>query len=254
MALNRPTTCSSIENQDPYYDCGNGVDGDLATRWSSQFSDPQWIYVDLGARQYIRRVILHWEAAHGRAYRLQVSDDAVQWTDVYSTTDGDGEVDNLNVSHKGRYVRVYGVQRNGPWGYSLWEFEVYAGDSAVTVSKRAAPNPVQPGAQLTYTIRVTNTGVVPLTAAITDTLPLYITPGETSGGTLIQPGGTVAWTPVHIAPDGVWTETVVVTAEMGFVGTLTNTVKVTSEEGATAIATETSLVGNYIYLPLVPRD
>jgi beta-glucosidase len=123
-ALNRPVTCSSIEG--PNYVCSNAVDGDLTTRWSSRFSDPQWIYVDLGARKNIGRAILRWEAAYGKAYQIQVSDDAVNWTDIYSTTVGNGEVDNLDLSGTGRYVRVYGGQRDTEWGYSLWEFEVYS--------------------------------------------------------------------------------------------------------------------------------
>ncbi len=129
VALNRPVTCSSIE--DPNYICSNAVDGDLTTRWSSQFSDPQWIYVDLGARQRIERVILRWEVAYGEAYRIQISDDAVSWTDVYSTTAGDGEVDNLDVSGTGRFVRMNGTQRGTGWGHSLWEFEVNASPASI---------------------------------------------------------------------------------------------------------------------------
>lgn len=123
VALNRPAFCSSIE--DPRYLCWNAVDGDQATRWSSQFSDPQWIYVDLGAPTSIERVILRWETAYGQAYQVQTSYDTITWTDIYSTTAGDGEVDNLAVSGAGRYVRMYGTQRAANWGYSLWEFEVY---------------------------------------------------------------------------------------------------------------------------------
>jgi len=123
MALKRPVTCSSIES--PSYICSNAVDGHLTTRWSSQFSDPQWIYVDLDVRRNIERVVLHWETAYGKAYQIQISDDAINWTDIYSTTVGDGEVDNLDVSGTGRYVRMYGTQRSTDWGYSLWEFEVY---------------------------------------------------------------------------------------------------------------------------------
>jgi hypothetical protein len=113
------------------YVCGNAVDGNLTTRWSSQFSDPQWICVDLGAWQYIERVILRWETAYGKAYRLQTSDDSFNWTDIYSTTSGDGEVDNLDVSGAGRNARVYATQRGTGWGYSLWELEVYARPNSI---------------------------------------------------------------------------------------------------------------------------
>ncbi|MFN2182574.1 MAG: glycoside hydrolase family 3 C-terminal domain-containing protein, partial [Anaerolineae bacterium] len=123
-ALGRPAGCSSIEGWE--YVCSQAVDGDLATRWSSQFSDPQWIYVDLGSRMKIERVILHWETAFGRAYQLQTSGDAIHWTNIYSTTASDGEVDNLEVSGTGRYVRLHATQRGTVYGYSLWEFQVYA--------------------------------------------------------------------------------------------------------------------------------
>ena len=123
MARNRPAFCSSIE--DSRYLCRYAVDEDLATRWSSQFSDPQWIYVDLGAPTRIERVILRWETAYGQAYRIQTSNDAITWTDIYSTSAGDGGVDDLVVSGLGRYVRMYGTQRATGWGYSLWELEVY---------------------------------------------------------------------------------------------------------------------------------
>ena len=123
VALNRPVICSSIEG--PNLACRNAVDGDLSTRWSSEFSDPQSIYVDLGAPKRIERVILRWEAAYAQAYQIQTSDNASTWTELYSTTAGDGEVDNLAVSGAGRYVRVVGTQRAANWGYSLWAFEVY---------------------------------------------------------------------------------------------------------------------------------
>ena len=45
---------------------GGGLD-DPGTRWSSLFSDPQWIRVDLGASVTVCGVTLTWEAAYARA-------------------------------------------------------------------------------------------------------------------------------------------------------------------------------------------
>ena len=137
LASNRTVTCSSIENPD--YSCSNAVDGDIETRWSSQFSDPQWISVDLGARKHVKRVILHWEAAHGEAYSIQLSDDAVHWTDLYNTSTSDGDVDNVTVSGTGRYVRVHATMRAAEWGYSLWELEVYGGEPGIAEAGPYAP-------------------------------------------------------------------------------------------------------------------
>ena len=68
----------------------NAVDGNTGTRWSSAFSDPQWLQVDLGATHTVSRVVLNWEAAYARAFQIQTSTDGNTWTNVYSTTTGDG--------------------------------------------------------------------------------------------------------------------------------------------------------------------
>ena len=102
------------------------MDGNLSTRWSSEFSDPQWMYVNLGQSYDVARVVLRWETAYGADYLLQISNDASTWTTMRTVTNGVGGVDDLTgLSGSGRYVRMYGTRRGTQWGYSLWEFEVY---------------------------------------------------------------------------------------------------------------------------------
>jgi len=102
-------------------------DGNLSTRWASASgSDPQWIQVDLGAVHNLTYVVLRWEAAYATAYQIQVSNDGNTWTPVYTNSAGDGNLDTINLSAAGRYVRMNGTQRfNTSWGYSLYEMEVY---------------------------------------------------------------------------------------------------------------------------------
>jgi uncharacterized repeat protein (TIGR01451 family) len=124
------------------------------------------------------------------------------------------------------------------------------------VTKNAAPDPVHPGRQLTYTLMVSNLGNVNLHATITDTLPLNISPGKADGGTEVRSGGRITWTPTITAPGGIWLERIIVTVENGYSGTLTNEMYVTTEEGATGIYTETSVSrynSHLIYLPLLMR-
>ena len=124
LAVGKPATASTA--QSGTYAATAAVDGKLTTRWSSAFSDPQWIAVDLGTRRTVQQIVLRWETAYARSYQLQISDDGLTWRTITSTTTGDGAVDdvrNLNVT--GRYVRMYGSQRATAWGYSLWEFEVH---------------------------------------------------------------------------------------------------------------------------------
>ncbi len=126
VALHKPATASTSYSGLPL---SNATDGNTNSRWSSQFSNSQWIYVDLSSIYTINRVVLRWEAAYGRGYKIQISNDAFTWSDAYSTTTGDGGVDDLTLSTEasGRYVRMLGTQRATLYGYSLWEFEVYGG-------------------------------------------------------------------------------------------------------------------------------
>ncbi|MBT2527891.1 discoidin domain-containing protein [Streptomyces sp. ISL-99] len=102
------------------------VDGNLTgTRWASQWSDPQWIQVDLGEKANLSRVVLTWEAAYGKAYEIQASDNGTDWRTLKAVTQGDGGTDEIAVSGSGRYVRMLGTARSGGYGYSLWEFQVY---------------------------------------------------------------------------------------------------------------------------------
>jgi beta-glucosidase-like glycosyl hydrolase len=121
-ALNQPATASSVTAGNA---AANAVDGNANTRWESAYSDPQWLQVDLGSSRSICRVALQWETASGQAYQIQTSADAITWTTIYSTTTGPGGTETLNITGSGRYIRMYGTQRNTGYGYSLWEFQVY---------------------------------------------------------------------------------------------------------------------------------
>ena len=139
LALNRPAIASSFQGFDATYcPIGDGctadlaVDGDLMTRWSSGWSDDEWIYVDLGLPANIEGVTLYWEAAFGSDYEIQVSNNAITWTTVYAASGGNGGTDEIaGLSATGQYVRMYGLARGSQYGYSLYEFEVYGCPSTV---------------------------------------------------------------------------------------------------------------------------
>ncbi|MBT2448915.1 family 20 glycosylhydrolase [Streptomyces sp. ISL-43] len=137
LARNRPTTASSTETAN--FPAPQATDGDPGTRWSSSYSDPQWLQVDLGSTQAVNRVVLRWEAAYGKAFQIQLSDDQTTWRTAYSTTTGTGGVQDLTgLSGSGRYIRVYATQRGTTYGYSLYEFEVYGGQLSGTRTLAAA--------------------------------------------------------------------------------------------------------------------
>lgn len=131
VARDKPATASSLENGS--FPASYAVDGNLTSRWSSQYSNVQWLQVDLGV-QYtnLARAVLKWNPAYATAYEIQLSDNGTDWTTAYSTATGNGDYDDIPLSvQAGRYVRFYGTVRGSQWGYSLWELEVF-GTSTVT--------------------------------------------------------------------------------------------------------------------------
>ena len=72
-------------------------------------------------------MVLKWENAYGKAYTIQVSNDETNWTTAYTQTNGAGGTETLTFpTVTGRYIRMYGTVRGTVWGYSLYEFQVFA--------------------------------------------------------------------------------------------------------------------------------
>ncbi|MDX8146698.1 PQQ-dependent sugar dehydrogenase [Lentzea sp. BCCO 10_0061] len=122
----------------------NAVDGNTATRWASKSNtDPAWIRVDLGASATISRVRLQWDLSCAKAYRVETSDNDSTWTPIHTTADGKGGVEDLTVTGRGRYVRVYGTTRcrtGTSYGYSLQEFQVFGNTGPVDAEPPSPPS------------------------------------------------------------------------------------------------------------------
>ncbi len=133
LALHRPVTASSTENA-VAFKAANVNDGRTDTRWSSAFSDPQWIAVDLGSAQSVNKVMLDWENAHAVSYRIEVSGDGQSWNTVANQTAGKGGTETVTFNATpARFVRMTGLTRNTQYGYSLYELQVFSdGDTAPT--------------------------------------------------------------------------------------------------------------------------
>src|SRR5579859_7918845 len=138
LSQGQPVTASSVESGQ--FPAAAAVDGNTGTRWSSAWSDPQWLQVDLGSTASVTQVVLMWETAYATGFQIQVSQDAVNWTPIYSTTTGTGGTQTLGVSGSGRYVRMYGTARATGYGYSLWEFQVYGTLGSSSASPSASPS------------------------------------------------------------------------------------------------------------------
>jgi hypothetical protein len=116
------------------------VDGNTGTRWSSAFAAAQWIQVDLGASTAISRIDLNWEAAYAKAFTVQFSTDGTNYSQAYSTTTGTGGLQSIPVSGTARFVKLNLTQRALEiYGYSLWEFQVFAGGATPTTPATTGP-------------------------------------------------------------------------------------------------------------------
>jgi hypothetical protein len=122
----------------------NVTDGNYGSRWESAQSDPQWVYIDLGANTVnnITHVKPVWEGAYSHSFQIQVCDaacddaaptlpDTWAWQTVYAADrDLAGfpnfELLTLTTPMKGEFVRMKGLTRGTVYGHSLWELEVYS--------------------------------------------------------------------------------------------------------------------------------
>lgn len=158
----------------------NAVDGNLATRWSSAWSDPQWLTLDLGASKAINRIVLRWEGAYSRDFDVQISSDNNTFTTFRSIRGkSSSAVDDLAVTATGRYVRLHSLARATTYGVSLWELEVHAPDTTTTPTPVRVPAKLEAEAPMRfYDTTSTNQG----TASCSSTALDAQTTTDTGGG------------------------------------------------------------------------
>lgn len=103
------------------------VDGNPGTRWSSQFTDPQWLAIDLGQEVHIAGLELVWETAASADYEIQISNSPTAgFVSVFADANANGGVDLISgLGTVGRFVRIYSKKRRTVWGNSLFEVQVF---------------------------------------------------------------------------------------------------------------------------------
>ena len=115
--------------------------------WRSKTSGTEWVYVDLGAESAIDKVVLTWNRnGYASTYDIQVSDDAKEWTTIYTTSEGKGGEETCTFAKTtASYVRLL-CKSTAASTYELIEMEVY-GTNDVTYSIPAMPAPEADGTQ-----------------------------------------------------------------------------------------------------------
>jgi hypothetical protein len=191
LSQGKPVATSTVESSS--YAGAKAVDGSTSTRWASlESADPQWLRIDLGQSAAIHRVVLSWEAAYAKKYRIETSDDGTTFTPAATVDNGDGKTDDLTFSAHGRYVRFVGVTRATSYGYSFWEMQVFGStDSSGDTQAPTTPTSLTAGtttgtsAALTWGAATDNVGVAGYdvlrdgTSVATSATPSYTDTGLT---------------------------------------------------------------------------
>jgi hypothetical protein len=103
----------------------DALDNKMETRWSSDATDPQWVWLDLGKMTNLNKITMHWEAAFGKEYKILMSTDNTNWIEIEHVKSSDGAVDEINLDNVAtRYIKIEFIQRGTQWGYSIWELRL----------------------------------------------------------------------------------------------------------------------------------
>ncbi len=106
------------------------IDEHLTSRWSSHYSDDQWLILDLGSSKAFQRLYLVWELSHAAQYSVATSDDKKKWKTIHTENKGDGFVDVVDAKARGRYIKIQGIKRgkvpgtDDLYGYSLFDVTI----------------------------------------------------------------------------------------------------------------------------------
>jgi beta-glucanase (GH16 family) len=240
VSQGKPVTASSTENA-AAFPATAAVDGNAGTRWSSLFTDAQWLQVDLGASYVVDEVRINWEAAYARGFSVQVSANATSWTTVYTTATGTGGAQVLPVTGTGRYVRLNLTARATQYGYSLWEFQVFGTpsgggpgptDGLLSYNKTATASTFQDDGACPGCLPARVTDLDPATRWATSATNGWVDPGWITidlGATATITKVVLQWDPayatayqIQVSPNNsTWTTIYQTTTGRGFKETLT---------------------------------
>ncbi|SEB10234.1 glycosyl hydrolase [Pedobacter hartonius] len=128
----QPEGCYGVSAVSATASSGNAaaaVDGDPGSRWESNFDNDQYLIVDMGVPTKVNKLTISWEDASAKSYNILGSVDSVKWDTVavkINLAPGEhGRVDMIDsIGKTYRYLKMDGKERNTPYGYSIFEFEV----------------------------------------------------------------------------------------------------------------------------------
>ncbi len=105
----------------------NAFDGNLNTRWASSYSDDQYLSLDLRRLRVVCGMHINWETALGRDFNIEGSLDGEDWKLIRSIENNESFITSIDgLQDTVRYLRMQGITRGSPYGYSIWEWEIFS--------------------------------------------------------------------------------------------------------------------------------
>lgn len=170
-ALDMPVMVSSNDTvTNPFSKPQFVNDGNNFTSWQSVSANGQWVQIDLIKPITINKIIINWGIqGYARQYKIQVSNDLLNWSNVYATSSGVGGINNVesltNLQGTGRYL-IFLLQTRGVNAFIVKDIQVYGMLSSTGVYNNSImtpanytlsqnyPNPFNPSTEIKYSIPV----------------------------------------------------------------------------------------------------
>lgn len=129
------SAAASSYEHNPIHDYSpiSAIDGDIKTRWASDWKDDENITFDLGEEKDITGIDLLWENGWSNEYDILVSRDSVNWEAAQLVKGNQMDIYEIDGMHpttinfspvSGRYIMLKGIKRNQSYGYSLYEVQI----------------------------------------------------------------------------------------------------------------------------------
>lgn len=127
LAAEVTVTVSSKERDIRTFDGGKVFDGQMDSRWSSEFADKQFLKIVLPKALPIKTIEVIWENSYAKHYKVKISEDKKGWNLIYNEKNKENNSSDLIQVKKDkntRYINLEFIKRATSYGFSIYEIKL----------------------------------------------------------------------------------------------------------------------------------